>query len=1180
MNKLLQRTIRRSVLGIILIVSPFCLYPQTFANNKIPKQRWQSINNVRQLRDALLDLKSRYKINILFEEGILDGLTVYDSLSDSKSTVEQNLTSLLKGKGLYFQKVKKNSFVILEEADLTQTQGETSNTTSEQIELKETPTETLKELLIQVSGTVVDENGVPVPGANVVEKSTTNGTGTDAEGKYVINVNDANSILVFSFIGFDSQEIKVGTSTLINVKLSPNIKALEEVVVIGYGTRERKDLTGSVVDIKSSEIVQSAALSPQLALQGRMTGVFVSGGGGDPNARPNINIRGVSTFGNSAQPLYIIDGIPVAEFGEGATYTVDGARAGDLRGTQNILNLINPNDIESISVLKDASSAAVYGVRAANGVVLITTKRGKEGRPKIDFSASYGVRNLRKTLDVLNTQEYTALYQKMIANDKNAPPVWAKYYDPTNTAYLGNSPTYDWQNEIINKDAITANYTVGISGGTEFSNYNIGAGYSKQESSLKFNTQDRYSFSANSDFKVKKWLEIGETFRLAYTKLVDNRDNSGVPTNLVSTFDLPPWQPIYDATKPDGIANTEINNVDATLSKYGPETGGNFVGANRYTNQEYNTLRTLGSAYFVIKPVKGLRIKGTLGADYTDNKRAGWSKTGQLERFNPTANGSAGNTFTAQNTLNYGITQELTISYSKKFGEHSVELLANASNQEINFNGLNTGVTNIPLEDPSIYTITSGSPKTVNTSQFKETNVLQGYLGRVSYKYKDKYYFDGTLMRNGSSNFARVYRWGTFPAISAAWRISGENFFKNVSFVTDLKIRGGWGQLGNQDTKPFSFVSTVNRNPQYTLSNTANGSGSSNIGAFLGDYANVNLTWEKVSTLNVGFDAAFFSGALTFTTEYYNRTTDGILQGVAFPATSGLNSSPIFNIAKVQNQGIELAVNYNKRVSNDLSFSVGANITTVSNKVLSLYQGNTLYNGNTRIKEGQSINAIYGFKTDGIFQTDQEVTDWLSKFTSPGNTTQLSPGDFRFKDLYSEPDEKGAPDGIVNGFDQTYLGKIIPGYFYGINLGANYKNFDFSALLQGVGDVQKVNNLRSANGGELMVGRGNNFMRTTLNSWTPENKSTTFPRAIYSDPSGNTRFSDRWIESGAFLRLNNIQVGYTLPKNILSKIGASAFRFYVQSTNTFVITSYTGLDPENDFVPTPRAIIFGVNASF
>jgi TonB-dependent starch-binding outer membrane protein SusC len=1179
MNKKLPTILKSLVLTLVLEILFFPVYPQSIASSsKLKRYDSQAVNR-KKLRDVLLELNSRFKTDILFEEKLLADRIVYDSLIDFNLGIEKNLSNILLGSGLRYEKVRQNTYLILSESPFFNPLNELAISKDIELATDQTESKTLQieETVLQISGRVNSEDGAGLPGASIVEKGTTNGTTTDADGNFKINVNDKSSVLVFSFVGYLTEEVIIGEKTSITINLVPDIKSLSEVVVVGYGSRERKDVIGAVSDIQSKDIAvtSGSAFSAELALQGRAAGVLVTGGGGDPSARPSINVRGVTSFNGASQPLYVIDGIPVAEWGAGSTYVADGARAEDLRGNQNIFNLINPNDIESISVLKDASSAAIYGLRAANGVVLITTKRGKVGLPKIEFSASYGIRNIRKKLDVLNTDEYTKLYRDQIfKNDTSFDPATSpiyKYYDPSNAAYLGNSPTYDWQKALINENAITANYALSVSGGTEAAKYHVGGGYSTQEGSLKYNTQDRFSFSANSDFKIKKWLEIGETIRVAYTRSNDQRNNTGNVSDLSVVFGTPPWQAIYDPTTPDGLAN-------ADPIKFGPEAGINFVGVSAYSSQKFNVLRTLGSAYATIIPVKGLRIKGSVSADYIDNRRTSWLKSVPSNRFSPTISPSAGNIFTLQNTVNFSLIKELSISYSKSFGDHTFDLLVNGSDQESTFDAINNGVANIPTEDPTTFSINAGVPATISASQFIESYAIQGYLGRLNYKFKDKYYLDATIRRDGSSRFAPSQRIANFYGLAAAWRLTSEDFMKSTTFIDDLKLKAGWGQLGNQDTRSFAFLSTVNRNGQYGTGNTANGSGTPNTGAFLGDYANPGLTWEKVTTSNVGVDAAFLRNALTFSAEYYIRTTDGILQGVPFPATTGLNSSPIFNIAKVNNTGVEINMNYRHKIR-DIEFNIGVNLTTVKNEVLSLYQGQPLFGNNTRTVEGKSINSIYGYQTDGIFQTKQEVTDWLAVNSSPGNTAQLSQGDFRFRDLYTGPNQTGSPNGVVDGFDQTYLGKTIPGYYYGINLGANYKGFDLNILFQGVGDVSRINNLRRQ--GEYFGGSGNNFSRSALNSWTPENGSNTTPRAIFSDPSNNFRFSDRWVESGAFFRLNNVQLGYTLPNNLLTRIGGiSSARVYVQSTNTFVITNYSGLDPENDFNPTPVAIIFGFNASF
>ena len=1142
------------------------------------------------LTQVLNEIKIRYNVTFLYQKKNVDGKFVTGEVQYNQPLTEL-LTEVLRPSGLHFEKVNATTYTIyagrkpkavseLSPAAAAPVPGLPATTPPGPGRLASLPAPALSTsaeptLTAQtVRGRVTSgDNNEPLPGVNIVVKGATTGATTNAGGEYQITIPNDNAVLVFSSVGYLRQEVSVRGRATVDVVLTVDTKSLSEVVVIGYGTRNRRDLTGSVADIRAADIQKSVALSPEVALQGRVAGVNVTSAGGDPNARPTVRIRGVTTFGNNADPLYIIDGVPVAEFGQGTTYTVEGARADDLRGTQNIFNLINPNDIESISVLKDAASAAVYGVRAANGVVLITTKRGREGRPKISFSASRGIQNIRKRLSLLNTPQAAALYQEAIANntqlDRADADVLAttKFFDPKNPAYVGNLPTYDAQNDLINSNAVIENYSLGVSGGTQGYNYNVSVGYNNQEGSLKYNRQKRYTISVASDFRPRKWLEFGETVRLAYADVSDQRNSTGVAYDFLQAL-RPPWQTFTDPTRADGFAV-----VDNT--KTGFESFANFPGVYQYSSNTYGVFRTLASGYATLIPLPGLRIKGTVSADYINNQRTQWFQNAQAVLYKTDANASAGNQYGLQPTQNFNLTKELSINYNRTFGEHNFDLLLNASDQTVSFQGVGTGVSNIPTQDPATYTLSAGDPLTLTGSSFRESWALQGYIARLSYKFKDKYYVDATVIRNGSSRFAPTYRFGTFPAVSAGWRISQEGFMKAFTFINDLKIRASYGQLGNQDTRSFAFLSTVSRNPQYSL---GNGAGQPNTGAVLGDYANTSLTWEKVTTTNFGIDAAFLNNTLTLTAEYYDRQTKGILQAVNFPLTAGLNSSPVFNLADVSNRGIEIVLGYRNRIG-DLDYTIGGNLTTVKNTVLTLYNNQPVGGNTNRIQVGASINSFYGYQTDGIFQSQEEVKTWLAANKSPGNTTQLAPGDIRFKDLYSGANQSGKPDGVVNDFDQTILGKSIPGYYYGITLGGTYKNFDLSILFQGVGDVQRYNVLRTR--GEDMSNRGRNQLTTTLDRWTPTNPSNTFPRAVYNDPSNNNRFSNRWIENAGFLRLNNIQLGYSLPKPLLARLGAlDNVRLYVQSTNTFVITGYSGLDPENDINPTPRSLLFGLNVSF
>lgn len=1025
-----------------------------------------------------------------------------------------------------------------------------------------------------VSGTVTSENGEPLPGVTVIIKGSSTGTVTDANGNYSLNAL-GNDVLSFSFIGMKTQEIAVNNRTSINVVLEEESIGIEEVVAIGYGTRKKSDLTGAVSQIGSEDLQKEIKMSPELAMQGKMAGVFISNPGSDPNARPSVRIRGVSTLGYN-DPLYVVDGIPITEGGASESSN----RVADLRGNVNVLNMINPNDIESISVLKDASATAIYGVRASNGVILITTKRGSKGKMNINLSARYGIQNIYKDYDILNTQEYVEMHREAWANNTvlNEDPDILRFYDPNSSAYLGNNPTYDWQSAGKVKNAAVQDYNVSISGGNEVSNYSVGSGFTSQENAMFSDQFERYSFFLNSDHNLTSWLKVGESFRFAYTKSDFNGGGDAFAA---------PWQPLYDPNGFDGYA-LPGGIVDGSFVSraYGNSTRDNFLGNAKYETSIYNLIRNLGSFYAEVSPVKGLRIKGTISFDYYTNNRENYEAVESgLFAANQGQLLSSGNTYTNRETINKNIVKEFLIGYNNTFGKHSIDVILNAMDQEVGWNIKNVGIrNNSPISSWDQRRIDEGWPPEDKGSFYERNRSgLQGYMGRLSYNFDSKYYLDATVRRDGTSKFGPGYKWGTFPSFAAAWRISSESFMESLTWLDDLKIRGGWGQTGNQETKDYAFLSLVNFNPKYALGSggDADGDGSLNAAAALGDFPIIDMSWETVTTTNFGFDAIFLDNKLSLTAEYYNRLTDGILQSISIPLVIGALNNPVVNLAKVENSGMEFQVGYNDRIG-DLGFSASFNLTTVNNVVKELYLGRP-QGGTLRIEEGQSMNYIYGYKVAGIFQSDAEVTAWKEQYTDPGRDSQKAPGDMYFEDLFSAPDPEvenqwvgTEPDNKIDDFDRTYLGKTIPGFYYGMNFGFDYKEWDLSINFRGVGDVQRINDVRQAREG--MGAGGANFLSTVLDRWTPSNPSSEMPRTIAGDPSGNNRMSDRWVEDAGFLRLQNLQVGYTFNADLLNKVGINSTRVFLSGSNLFVLTPYSGLDPEDD--TTPVTLTAGVNINF
>lgn len=1052
-----------------------------------------------------------------------------------------------------------------------------------------------------ITGKVTDgTDGSGLPGVSILIKGAMRGTVSDSGGEYVIEASSSD-VLIFSFIGYNQQEVLIGERTNIFVAMYASIQQLQEVVVIGYGERDKRDLTGAISSVTSDAISKSTSMSPELAMQGRMTGVFVATPSGSPLERPTVRIRGVSTFG-FAEPLYVIDGIPIYE---GAASS-GSAGFQDIRGPVNILTSINPNDIESISVLKDASAAAIYGVRAANGVILITTKRGKAGRPRVELSVQRGVQNIPKRFDMLNTSDYTQLYQEAYANNPAEAGNLPTVFQSASPDFLGNSPTYDMQSALINANALVEDYSMRVTGGNESTTYFISGGYGKTESSLIQNYLERYSISSNVISKVSKYIETGLNLKLAYSKALDNSQQ-----NLAYVATAPPWQPIYDPSDPSGFAPSITaefeDNPDYDPSLLNPGPSRRFLGspeflwgpatrANTFAQQSLNEttfdfFRTIGGTYLQVEPLKGLKIRGSLSVDYYFNLRKLWSEY-ETYRFSQTPgnpfsghDGTAVGSYGERQSRNYNMVKEFTISYNKALGEHSIDVIMGAMDQESvwRFTDASSGQINFRQRE---FRQVSNQPPFNGTFTGRVPKGLQGYFARTSYKYGDKYYLDATVRRDGASVFPAESRWGIFPSFAVGWRISSENFFQqlNASFIDDFKFRGGWGELGNMETtQGFAFLSTVSTSPDYAVgSGSGNPFGTQLVGASLPNFPNFGLSWERVATTNVGFDASFFGRRLTFTAEYYNRLTKGIIQSVSLPPNTGIQLATDINIGEVSNRGFEFQLGYNKSFG-DVMVNLSGNLTTTRNRVEKLYQGNPINAAGGRVQEGFPIGYIFGYRVGGIFQNQAEIDEWLLQFSDNIGTNNPQPGDMYFLDVAGNPvpGEFFNPelDGVVNINDRTYLGKTIPGFFYGLSASAEYKGFDFSIFFQGIGDVQKYNSARA--GGEGMAGVGANQWTTTKGRWTTENPSNTFPRAVRNDPNANGRFSDRFVEDASFMRLKNFQIGYTLPTALMNKTGAvERVRVFVSGTNVFTFTNWTGLDPENDFVPPTRQFMLGFNATF
>ena len=1042
---------------------------------------------------------------------------------------------------------------------------------------------------ITITG-VVMEKGDPVPGVSVVIKGTLTGTATGADGKFSIVVPNANTVLVFSYVGYLTQEITVGSQRQITVELQEDATQLEEVVVIGYGTRSKRDVTTAISVIDSKAIDKTISMSAQHAMQGTMSGVQVSGNTGNPMARPTIRIRGTNTWGVS-DPLYVIDGIAITEMGAGIEGQED-ARIRDIRGPINIMTMIDPNDIESISVLKDASAAAIYGVRAANGVILITTKKGRKEKPTVDLSVRYGVQNITQTLDWLTTPQYTKFVQGVYATDPTLLPAPENVglFDPSSPKYLGNSPTYSWQDAVRNKNAPTQDYSVKVSGGTDNMDYYVSLGYSVTDGTLLNNTLKRYSGAIKINTKINDWIKFGINYRLVSSAGINS---SG---DYFSASRTPPWQPIYatgDIPGYEGYAiMVEGYKPDGTFSstkRWGVGSRSNVLGIAALNDNKHSSLRNMGNIYLELTPVKGLTLKGTLSLDTYDILHVEF-RDYMCMLFDGSGDpksrggGKSMGLYMERPSNNFNLTKEFMANYNTSIGNHNIDFLYNFSNQ--NYHAKYEVVETDYTTTKQRHLLNLGGEREYTSAYSDQFRwALQGHLFRIGYNYDYKYYLDATVRRDGSARFAPENRWGTFPSFSAAWRITKEGFLSGIPWLNDLKIRGGWGQLGNQEVRDMAYLSAISTNPSYAFgtvnANNVPGAGSFYTGATIFGMANKDLTWEKNETTNIGFDSQLFKG-LSFSAEYYYKMTHGILQTMDLPPSVGFIDAPVANVAKVMNRGFEFSANYNGKVG-ELGFNVGGNLTTVINRVIETYKHIPTSGGN--VEEGYSMFYHKAYKVAGIFQTDAEAKAWMDKFTDDSyNKSKVGAGDFYFQDLRGAPSKEGefyteGADGKINSYDQVYIGKSIPGFFYGFNLGVDYKGFDFSAQFSGVGDVIKRNSIKAST---FYPTEGDNMTTIVYKAWTPENKQNVYPRLMFKDPAGNLRGSDFFYESAAYCRLQNIQLGYTLPATFYKSTNGNIrnVRVYVGASNLLTMTKWTGYDPENDVYPVARTIIVGLTARF
>ena len=1003
----------------------------------------------------------------------------------------------------------------------------------------------------------VKTKGEELVGATVVVEGTNYATITDATGNYSIEVQP-NSVLVASFIGMITQKVAVGNQSEINFELEESIDNLNEVVVVGYGAQKKSVVTGAISSVKASDLQSMPINRLEEALQGRTSGLTIASNSGQPGSAATVRVRGVTTLNNN-DPLYVVDGVVVDNGGIG---------------------FLNQSDIESIEVLKDAASQAIYGARAAAGVILVTTKKGKAGGIRVNYNGYIGVQAPARKLDLLDATQYATIRNESAVNAGQPAPY-------ANPAAFGKGT--DWQSLIFNNSAKRQNHELSISGGSEKSTFYLSLGYLNQEGivATDISKYKRTSIRLNSEHKLAKWLTFGQNLGYAHDKSVGlGNTNSEFGGPLSSAINLDPITPAV-------ITDPAVANAAPYTNKgIRRDANGNPYGISQAVGQEMSNplayIQTrlgnyswsdniVGNAYLMAEPIKGLQLKSTLGS-----KLAFWGN----ESFTPiswlnAASVTSQTSFNRTNNRRLDYNLENTISYTRGIGLHNVNVLL-GQGAYLDNNTRMTSVTffNVPADNFDDASLNFKVPADQRNSDGSEgaKHTVSSLFARLNYDYDEKYLLQALVRRDGSSRFGSNHKYGIFPAFSLGWVVSREAFFPTNNVVNFLKFRGGYGVVGNDGIGDFAYLSTIGSGRNYTIGT----SGSYIIGYSPNAPANPDLKWEQTSQTNIGFDATIFNNVnLTF--EWFKKATKDILQNPRIPGYVGAISNPAANIADMENTGVELELGFRKRLG-QVDFSVNGNVSYIKNEVTNLGNGVQYLSGGasfqgappiTRTQVGQPIGSFFGYVNQGIFQTQEEVDSHVSaegKIIQPN----AKPGDFKWQDLNG--------DGTITETDRTFIGNPTPKWNYGLTLNAAYKGFDIVVFGQGVAGNQIFQGLR-----RLDIANAN-WQTDALDRWTGPGTSTTFPRIVNGDPNKNFQNpSSFYLEKGDFFRLKTLQIGYSLPTALISKVAMKKARVYVMSQNLFTLTKYTGYDPEiggsvlsidKGIYPQARSFMVGLNIGF
>lgn len=976
-----------------------------------------------------------------------------------------------------------------------------------------------------VKGVVKDESGKPLPGASVLVKGTSTAAATGANGEFSINAGKG-ATLVISFIGYNQQEVTLDNDQAnVSVALKPQYNSLNEVVVVGYGSQKKENLTGSVAVVNVADAGKRATHDVARALQGQVAGVQVNGSG-VPGEGVSIRIRGVSSLNNN-NPLYIIDGVQTM-----APYDFP------------------VGDIESIQVIKDGSAGAIYGFQGANGVVIINTKKGKVGPLNISYNGYYGRQYNPKKLSVTNSAQY-----QQIANaaEANAGISLAPGNDPSSPSFIRNVNT-DWQKEAF-RTGTTQNHELNFSGGSESTTYNLAFGYYNQTGTVTAGpSYERYNMSGNLQGK-KGIFSYGAkmAFTEAYYRNLAAPRLHGTGNDIIDMVTAIPTMPVYDPARQGGYGGV-TQNTQRAISL-------NIIGVNNLIQNNSQHDRFLGAAWAELEFVKNLKYRLNVTFDRTDYRNFFFEPTYDLGWFYPSTSAYHSD-FRGEN---YTALVENTLSYKFSVSKNNVELLAGTSYRRDEYNTIAGTANN--LTQPYIYSFDNATTNTALYGNSGDRKFYSPIFGRINYDFAGKYLLTGNFRRDGSSQLRPENRYGNFAGVSAGWNINKEEFLHLPAVISNLKLRAGYGTQGNINALAgyYPYQTIVNSNSSYVFGNTlAPGTTQSQV------FDQTNK-WEQKKSTNIGLDISLLNDQLAFTGEYYVNKIDGIILQVPIPGSVGATNVPFVNAASFNNKGLEFTATYHSQSTGSFHYDISANASTLKNRVTSLGTGNNpIYGAFSKTAVGGEVGQLYGFVTEGIFQN---ANDLKNHATQSG----AGIGDTKFKDLNG--------DGIITDADRTYLGSAIPKLYYGFNINASYKSFDASVFIQGNYGSKIANGVYTA----LMSGQYVNASTDELNYWTPTNTNTNVPRPIIGDPNRNERNSDRFVQSGAFSRLQTAQLGYNIPSSVLNRTHAiKTFRVYLSGQNLFTVTKYKGFDPDfiNDGTlnrgfdygsfPNPRTFLVGV----